>query len=148
MDGTGNHVTGAVAVFHDHGQFHHVGFLQFHGIHKRYDVAVVAGRSCQFQYEAGGEVAKHLHPQVSLEVMTFVNYHHRMQKGKHLNKGRWSHSVYSGSIDLIAIFQEIAVLPVGQWLALLVACVLLDLDVLYKRGRTEHEDGQVVTHLM
>ena len=80
--------------------------------------------------------------------MAFVNNHHRMQKGKHLNKGRWSHSVYSGSIDLIAIFQEIAVLPVGQWLALLVACVLLDLDVLYKRGRTEHEDGQVVTHLM
>ena len=71
-----------------------------------------------------------------------------MQKGKHLNKGRWSHFVYSGSINLIAIFHEIAVLSVGKWLALLVACILLDSDILDKRGRTEHEDGQVVTHLM
>ena len=82
-------------IVHDYRQLYHVGLFEFHGIHETDDIALLAGRRRQVEDKTRIDRPKHIHTQVSLEVVTFVDDDNRIQIQQHLNQPRFVRSVYT-----------------------------------------------------
>ena len=121
-----------VVVIDDDGQLHHVLLFERQRVHEADDVAVFARRGRQVEDEGGVQVLEHVHAQVTLRVVAFVDHHHWVQGLNHAHEG-----------DILVVAQQRA-----EGLQVAVFLVHLPVFLVFSpQGvEAEHHQAQLLLH--
>lgn len=140
VDGARYDVGGRTMVVDDNGQLHHVGLFELHGIHEADDVALLARRGRQVEDKTRIDRLEHVHAQVGLEVVAFVDDDDRIQIRQHLNQSRFVRSchAFGHAVVQLGVLRQILVFTVDATPVFVVGG---------ERLYAQYEDGQLFADL-
>jgi len=137
---TRNNIARRTVIVHDYRQLYHVGSFEFHGIYETDDIALLAGRRRQVEDETRIDCLEHIHMQVGLEVVTFVDDDDRIQIRQHLNQSRFVRPLHAFGHRIVefGILRQILVFAIDSPSVLVVGG---------ERLHAQHENRQLLANL-